>query len=78
MVVKADVGVADSTWHTVVCRRTDAGVEIFVDGVLRGGEAMAPVELNSPATVTVGAKDVKSDDNDQFQGRLDDVFMRLI
>jgi hypothetical protein len=78
VVVKASVGIADGTWHSVVCRRTNAGVAILVDGAERGSAAMEPVELDSPASVTIGAKDIKSQDNDQFQGRLDDVFMRLI
>jgi hypothetical protein len=78
VMVKASVGVADDTWHEVICRRTAGGVEILVDGVVRGSAGMPVVTLSSSAAVTIGAKEVVARDNDQFLGRLDDIFMRLI
>ena len=78
VVLQASVGIADNGWHQVVCRRTSAGVEIIVDGVVRGSAWMPPVDLSSGASVTIGAKEVAARDNDQFHGRLDEVFMRLI
>ena len=77
-VLKASISVADGTWHTLVCRRTGAGLEIAIDGVVRGSRAMPSVMLNSAAPVTIGAKSVKPNDNDQFQGMLDDVFMTVL
>jgi hypothetical protein len=77
-VLKASISVADGTWHTVVCRRTKAGLEIVIDGVARASKAMTVVMLNSAAPVTIGAKSVKVTDNDQFQGMLDDVFMTVL
>ena len=65
-------------WHEVICRRTQAGIEIQIDGVVRATAAMPVVTLSSTATVTIGAKEVVAKDNDQFLGRLDNVFMRII
>lgn len=78
VVLKASVGVADGTWHSLVCRRTGSGLEILIDGVVRGSKAMPAVVLDSAAPVTIGAKSVKPNDNDQFQGMLDDVFMTVL
>lgn len=78
VVLKASVGIADNVWHQVTCRRTEDGVTILIDGVVRGSLAMPVVSLAGPASITIGAKEVLAKDNDQFQGRLDDVFMRLI
>jgi hypothetical protein len=79
VVLKSSIGVADGRWHQVTCRRTAAvGVEIEVDGVVRGLVRMALVDLNTDAPVTIGAKTVGVADNDQFLGRLDDVFMTVL
>jgi len=78
VVLKSSIGIADNVWHEVTCRRTVDGVEIVIDGVSRGAVAMPVVTLSSAASVTIGAKEVLAKDNDQFQGRLDDVFMRVI
>jgi hypothetical protein len=78
VVLKAARGVADGTWHTVMCRRTASGLEILIDGVVRGSKPMPAVVLDSAAPVTIGAKSVKPADNDQFQGMLDDVFMTVL
>ena len=78
VVLKSPVGVADNVWHEVICRRTGGGIEIQIDGVVRATAAMPLVTLASSATVTIGAKEVLAKDNDQFLGRLDNVFMRLI
>jgi len=78
VVLKASIGIADNVWHTVVCRRASSTVQILIDGVARGSASMPSVNLASSAAVTIGAKEVAAKDNDQFQARLDDVFMRLI
>jgi hypothetical protein len=75
--VVSEVSVADDEWHTVTCRRTQTELKILVDGVNRGETRMPAVRLSSEAPVTVGAKGL-GDNNDQFQGVLDDVFMRLL
>lgn len=76
--VVAKVSVADGKWHQVTCRRTGTTVSVRVDGVVRGSLPASPVRVDSAAPVTIGAKSVKAQDNDQYFGALDDVFMRLI
>jgi hypothetical protein len=79
VVLEASVSVADGVWHQVSCRRSAAaGVQIVVDGVLRGSAAMPLVDLNSGADVTIGAKWAVPSANDQFHGVLDDVFMTVL
>lgn len=79
VVLKASVSVANGVWHQVTCRRTAAsGVQIVIDGVVRGTVSMPVVMLDSAAHVSVGAKLVKPTDNDQFHGVLDDVFMSVL
>lgn len=78
VVLKATIGVADGVWHVLLCRRTVAGVEILVDGVVRGSVAMPAVVLDSTAPVTIGAKSVTPTGNDQFHGVLDDVVMTVL
>lgn len=76
--VYASVSVADGRWHQVTCRRAGTVVTVFVDGVNRGSGTARVADLASPAPVTVGAKTVRGYDNDQFFGRLDNVFMQRI
>jgi hypothetical protein len=79
VVLQASIGVADGMWHQVTCRRTTAGgVQVVIDGVLRGATAMPAVDLNSAAAVTIGANRVVPSANDQFHGVLDDVFMTVL
>ncbi len=78
-VLASSVSVADGIWHQVTCRRTaSAGLEILVDGVVRGSAAMQVVDLNSDAPVTIGNKFVDFTNNDQFHGVLDDAFMTVL
>lgn len=78
VILKSPVGVADNVWHQVTCRRTAAGIDLLVDGVVRASAPMPVVTLSSGATVTIGAKEVVAKDNDQFQGKLDNIFIRLL
>lgn len=77
VVLIASIGIADGSWHRVVCSRSASAVEIVIDGVARGSVAMPAVTLASSAPVTIGAKSVKPQDNDQFHGLLDDIFMTV-
>ena len=78
VVLIASVSIANGVWHQVTCRRTAAGVQIVVDGVVRGTTSMPLVSLNSAADVSIGSKWVTSSDNDQFHGVVDDVFMTVL
>jgi hypothetical protein len=74
---KADV--ADGGWHRVVCRRTeDDRLSIFVDGAEENSKPF-PQEagIRNDAPVTVGAKHLEGDNNDQFHGALNRVFFRI-
>ena len=75
LIVRSTVSVADSTWHRVVCRRDATGVTIEVDGVVDriDGETGSvdsewPIRIGSPGL---------GDQDDQFHGRIDDVFLRI-
>jgi hypothetical protein len=74
---KADV--ADGRWHRVVCRRTaDDRLAIIVDGAWENSKPFPQrAEIGNNAPVTVGAKHLDNDDNDQFHGTLNRVFFRL-
>jgi hypothetical protein len=62
----------------VICRRADGTLDLLIDGTVRASKAMPAVVLDSSAPVTIGAKSVKPNDNDQFQGMLDDVVMTVL
>jgi hypothetical protein len=75
VVAASTVSIADSAWHLVVCSRRDDTVSIEVDGEVtettgRTGSVASqwPVRVGSPG---VGEED------DQFSGRIDDVFLRI-
>jgi hypothetical protein len=75
--ITSTVSVADGTWHTVECRRTARALTVLVDGAVRGNRAIAAglsVANNRP--LSIGGKGAYSD-NDQFQGTLDDVWVRI-
>jgi hypothetical protein len=74
-----EADVADGRWHRVVCRRTpDDRLAIVVDGAEENSKPFPRgAEIGNNAPVTVGAKRLDNDDNDQFHGTLDRVFFRL-
>lgn len=73
--VRSSVSIADAAWHRVVCRRDADGVSIDVDGTLdRKAGALGPVASTWP--VRIGGPGV-GDLDDQFHGRIDDVYLRV-
>lgn len=78
VLVETTRSIADGSWHSVVCRRTTTEVVLLIDGTARGRSAMTVVKLASSAPVTVGAKSVDGQNNDQFFGTLDEVFVRRL
>lgn len=73
--VRSSVSIADSTWHRVQCTRDDEGIGIAVDGVEDRTEgALGSVDNEWP--IRIGSPGVGEDD-DQFHGRIDDVFLRI-
>lgn len=75
--VRSSITVADGFWHSVACRRTGAFLMILIDGALRGW-VVIPVTLSvtNGYPLSIGGKGA-SRDNDQFQGALDDVWVRI-
>lgn len=75
--VTSSVTVADGTWHAVECRRTATALTVLVDGAVRGNRAVAAsLSVANDRPLSIGGKGAYSD-NDQFQGTLDDVWVRI-
>ncbi|HEX9999752.1 MAG TPA: LamG-like jellyroll fold domain-containing protein, partial [Actinoplanes sp.] len=73
----SSVGVADNRWHTLECRRAGARLAIRVDGVRRGSTVVpADLAVRNRIPFSVGGKGSFTD-NDQFQGTLDDVWVKI-
>jgi hypothetical protein len=75
VVVRSKVSIADSTWHRVVCRRDLGSVTIRVDDSVDRREGPTG-SVTSDEPVRVGSAGV-GDGDDQFHGRIDDVFLRI-
>ena len=76
-VAKSAVSVADGRWHTLECRRDGPRLDVLVDGVRRGVAAVpADLTIHNRIPLSVGGKGSFTD-NDQFQGVLDDVWVRI-
>jgi len=75
--VVSSVSIADGQPHQVMCRKTSTGLQILIDGVGRGTSASGKLDITNSSSVTVGGRNT-AQNNDQFQGALDDVYMRLI
>jgi hypothetical protein len=73
----SSVGVADSHWHALECRRDGTRLTILVDGVPRG-QAVLPggLSVHNRLPFSIGGKGSFAD-NDQFQGVLDDVWVEI-
>jgi hypothetical protein len=78
VVVPSTVGIADGTWHKVSCQRTSTALQILVDSVVRGSKPLASTYSVNPSgqQVAAGAKSAGKN-NDQFHGRLDDVYFNI-
>jgi hypothetical protein len=75
--VKSRVTVADNAWHRIECRRAGTAWTISVEGVLRGVIAVpADLSVVNTAPLSLGGKGGYQD-NDQFQGAFDDVWISI-
>jgi concanavalin A-like lectin/glucanase superfamily protein len=71
------VSIADGRWHTLECRREGNGLTIIVDGLRQGGTGVpADLSVRNRIPLSVGGKG-SFDDNDQFQGTLDEVWVAI-
>ncbi len=74
-VAKADVSVADGRWHELSCQRSGARLEVLVDGARRGVAELPPgLDVSPSGPLRIGGKSTR-EDNDQFLGVLDEVFL---
>ncbi len=73
--VRSTVSIADSEWHRVKCRRDATGVTISVDDVTDRVDGPAE-SVDNDWPIRIGSPGV-GDLDDQFHGRVDDVFLRI-
>ena len=74
--VRSSVSIADAAWHRGACAAgTRDGVSIEVDGTV-DREAGAPARWSAPGRCASAAPGV-GDDDDQFHGRIDDVYLHV-
>nr|BFE76965.1 hypothetical protein GCM10020092_102660 [Actinoplanes digitatis] len=75
--VTSSIAVADGSWHTIECRRRAGSLSVLVDGVVRGNRAISQrLSVSNNRPLSLGGKGAYSD-NDQFQGILDNVWVRI-
>jgi concanavalin A-like lectin/glucanase superfamily protein len=76
-VAMSPTGVADGRWHTLECRRAGSSLTILVDGTKMGRTSVpSDLSINNRIPLSVGGKGSFTD-NDQFQGTLDEVWVRI-
>jgi hypothetical protein len=73
--VRSSVSIADGRWHRVRCLRDRQGVSIEVDGAV-DRKAGSTGSVSSSWPVRIGGPGV-GDHDDQFHGRVDDVYLRI-
>ncbi len=75
--VKSSVTVADGAWHTVECRRAGTSFTVLVDGLARGSVTVpGTLAVANTSPLSLGGKGL-ADNNDQFQGTLDDAWISI-
>jgi hypothetical protein len=69
--------ILDGEWHALECRRSGATLSVVVDGEVKTSAAI-PADLSVVTTqpLSLGGKGV-GQDNDQFHGTLDDVWIKV-
>ena len=75
LTVRSRVSIADGSWHSVRCLRDRDGVTIQVDGTA-DREAGGAGSVSNTWPVRIGGPGVGERD-DQFHGRIDDVYLRI-
>jgi hypothetical protein len=77
LIVASSVGIANGRWQQVSCLRGTHGVQIRVNGKLRGSVAGKAGVISNAAPIRVGAKKIAAP-NKQFRGVLDNVYLRFL
>ncbi|MBG0565135.1 LamG domain-containing protein [Actinoplanes sp. NEAU-A11] len=76
-IARSAVTTADGRWHRIRCQRTRTILDIYVDGVLRGRTLVpAGLSVRNNQPLSIGSKGAYRD-NDQFNGILDNVWVRI-
>lgn len=76
-VAKWNETVADGQWHSLDCVRRNGGLSLFVDGTVRRSLPVPPdLSIVNPDPLRLGGKGL-GPWNDQFHGRLDDVYVTV-
>jgi hypothetical protein len=76
-VAKSNVSIADGGWHAVECRRVGTSLAVLVDGVVQGGADLpAGLSVVNTTPLSLGGKGL-TENNDQFHGALDDVWISI-
>jgi len=74
---RSSVTAADGRWHSVQCHRIGTVLAVYVDGVARGSTTVpAKLSVTNDRPLSIGAKGA-FDDNDQFDGALDNVWVQI-
>jgi len=73
--VRSSVSISDSAWHQLTCRRDEEGISIQVDDTV-DQEDVRTGSVSSQWPIRMGSPGV-GDLDDQFHGRIDDVFLRI-
>jgi hypothetical protein len=77
LIARSSLSVANRRWHQVTCQRTRTAVILRVDGVVRGRARGVTGRLANEAPIRVGGLKVAGANNDQYHGRLDNVFINI-
>ncbi|AGL20868.1 LamG-like jellyroll fold domain-containing protein [Actinoplanes sp. N902-109] len=76
-VAKSTITIADGTWHSLECRRSGTTLSIVVDGtVTKTVPVPAGLSIDNTAPLVLGGKGL-AENADQFQGALDDAWVRV-
>jgi len=74
---RSPIPVADGAWHSIECQRNGTQLTVVVDGVARATTTLpATLSVSNQAPLSIGGKGAYAN-NDQFQGTLDDVWVRI-
>ena len=76
-IATSSVSAADGRWHALRCERRGTSLAVYVDGVPRGQTAVpATLSVANDRPLSIGGKGAYVD-NDQFNGALDNVWVRI-
>ena len=69
---------ADGQWHRILCVRTEDSLAVLIDGEQTGSVSIPPsLAVNNDLPLQLGGRGA-GPGNDQFNGKLDDVFVEIL